>query len=296
MRRLLAILLALSLLVFGLCACKDEKPREADGSISFTYETFPKIAVTGATEAAGQIIAKAALGDTDISGLIIRKPSVKAAYDALKNGECSMVIAFLPDSETVKQLLCADITFEMTEFSKDALIFLTNSENKANNLTAQNIKDIYSGKINNWKDLGFEDMGIAAFSATEGTTIKNIFDNTFLPDYSGYKAPLSTIMTQNGEFTAPIDYDNRAGALGYCFYSELSTKSIEKNGKIKVLNIDGKAASNEAILNGQYIWTADVAVSIKHSEVVDSRTRLLYNWILSKQGKEVLKNSGLVIS
>ena len=295
MKRLFALLLV-TLMLFSLCSCKKETPRVVEGSITFTAETFPKIAVTGATEATGQIIAKAVLGDADVSGLIVRKPSVKAAYEALKTGECSMVIAFLPDSETVKQLLCADITFEMTEFSKDALIFLTNSENKANNLTAQNIKDIYSGKINNWKDLGFEDMGIAAFSATEGTTIKNIFDNTFLPDYSGYKAPLSTIMTQNGEFTAPIDYDNRAGALGYCFYSELSTKSIEKNGKIKVLNIDGKAASNETILNGQYIWTADVAVSIKHSEVVDSRTRLLYNWILSKQGKEVLKNSGLVIS
>lgn len=296
MRKLLAILLTVGLLLCALCACNKEKPREADGSISFTNETFPIIAVTGATEAAGQIIAKAALGSNDISGLIIRKPSVKAAYDALKDGECSMVIAFQPDSQTVQGLLNANTAFEMTEFSKDALIFVTNSKNTANNLTAENIKAIYSGKINNWKELGFEDREISAFSATEGTTIKNIFDNTFNPDYSGYKPPLSVIMTANGEYTSPIDYDNRPGSLGYCFYSELSTKSVEKNGKIKVLNINKIAASNETILNGSYIWTADVAVSIKHSEAVDSKTRLLYNWILSKQGKTVLKNSGLVIS
>ena len=295
MKRLFALLLV-TLMLFSLCSCKKETPRVVEGSITFTAETFPKIAVTGATEATGQIIAKAVLGDADVSGLIVRKPSVKAAYEALKTGECSMVIAFQPDSETVRSLYSSAINFEMTEFSKDALIFVTNNENKADNLTFENIKNIYSGTLNNWKDLGFEDRAISAFSANEATTIKNIFDSIFDPDYSGHKAPVSTIVTQNGEMTAPIDYDNRPGSLGYCFYSELLTKSVEKNGKIKVLNVDGKKASYETILSGEYTWTAQVAVSIKHDEAVDSKTRILYNWILSEQGKAVLKNSGIVIS
>ena len=48
--------------------------------------------------------------------------------------------------------------------ARDAIAIIVNPENPINNLTLQQISDIYSGKINNWKELGGEDRPIVRLS------------------------------------------------------------------------------------------------------------------------------------
>jgi phosphate transport system substrate-binding protein len=55
---------------------------------------------------------------------------------------------------------------EPTEFiiARDAIAVIVNPENSVNQLTLQQISDIYSGKINNWSELGGEDRPIVRLS------------------------------------------------------------------------------------------------------------------------------------
>ena len=56
--------------------------------------------------------------------------------------------------------------FEPVEFvvARDAIAVIVNPENPVQQLTLQQISDIYSGKINNWKELGGEDRPIVRLS------------------------------------------------------------------------------------------------------------------------------------
>jgi phosphate transport system substrate-binding protein len=48
--------------------------------------------------------------------------------------------------------------------AKDAIAVIVNPQNPINQLTIQQLSDIYSGKINNWKELGGEDRTIVRLS------------------------------------------------------------------------------------------------------------------------------------
>ena len=48
--------------------------------------------------------------------------------------------------------------------SRDAIAVVVNSKNPVHQLTLQQISDIYSGKINNWKEVGGEDRPIVRLS------------------------------------------------------------------------------------------------------------------------------------
>jgi phosphate transport system substrate-binding protein len=55
---------------------------------------------------------------------------------------------------------------EAVEFTvaRDAIAIIVNLDNPVNELTLQQISDIYSGKINNWKDVGGDDLEIVRLS------------------------------------------------------------------------------------------------------------------------------------
>lgn len=48
--------------------------------------------------------------------------------------------------------------------ARDAIAVIVNPENQVNELTLQQISDVYSGKINNWKELGGDDRPIVRLS------------------------------------------------------------------------------------------------------------------------------------
>ena len=46
----------------------------------------------------------------------------------------------------------------MVPLGMEAFVFFVNSENPVESLTTQQIQDIYSGNITNWKDVGGKDV------------------------------------------------------------------------------------------------------------------------------------------
>ena len=59
--------------------------------------------------------------------------------------------------------------------------------------------------------------------------------------------------------------------------------------KDKILSVDGVAPSNETISDGSYPLTNDFYVVIRKSAEKDSPERILYNWVCSEQGRELVE-------
>ena len=84
-------------------------------------------------------------------------------------------------------------------------------------LTVQQVKDIYSGAITNWKDVGGEDEPIIAYQRNSGSGSQSMMER-FMGDVPLADAPSNWVASgMGGLVSAVAAYDNRHGAIGYSF-------------------------------------------------------------------------------
>ena len=60
-------------------------------------------------------------------------------------------------------------SLDETQIAIDGIAVVTNTENKVSDLTMDQVKDIFTGKITNWKEVGGEDAQIVVVSREEGS-------------------------------------------------------------------------------------------------------------------------------
>lgn len=212
------------------------------------------------------------------------------AYENLLNKTSDIIFVGGP-SEKQKQMF-KDAKEEMvyTPIGKEGFVFFVNKDNPVTSLTTQQIKDIYSGKITNWKEVGGKDSEIRAFQRPEGSGSQSAmlrFMGT-----TPLKEPIKEDVPEGmgGIISQTADYQNRENAIGYSFRfyaSEMAT-----NDKIKLLEIDGVAPTKENIQNGSYPSSSFYAITLKSN--TNEKVKQILEWIVSEQGQEIVEKTGYV--
>lgn len=203
-----------------------------------------------------------------------------------KTVDIAMASREMKDSEYEKAEKNGTIIKEVT-IAYDAITIVVNKKNKINNLTMEQLRDIYIGKIKNWKELGGEDKEIVVISrdSSSGTHMyfkehvlrkgkskgKEEFGNKtlFLPSNESIKQQITT-----GEGT--ISY------LGLGYLDET----------VKPLKIDGITANVENVKNKTYpisrgvYWYTD--------EKIEGITKKLVDFMMSKEGQKIVETEGFV--
>ena len=172
-------------------------------------------------------------------------------------------------------------------------MFFTSSDNPVKNLTTQQIRDIYSGKVKNWQPLGGEDRRILAFQRPEGsgsqTLLQHIMAGTTImePLKEQYIGGMGEIGIQ------VANYNGDAGALGFSFKFFLTGMLGRKDAPVKILAIDGVYPTDENIRSGKYPFTTKLyAITLKSN----TKPQLVpfLRWIESPQGQELAEKVGYV--
>jgi phosphate transport system substrate-binding protein len=178
----------------------------------------------------------------------------------------------------------------LTPIGKDAFVFFVNKSNPVNSLTVSQIRDIYSGKITNWKLLGGNDEEIVPFQRS-----KNSGSQTALESIMGDTAivPASTELIgseMEGIIERVSDYHNYHNAVGYSFL--FFTREMVQSDQIKILSVDGVFPDMKTIENGRYPFT-ETFYAITMGEEKEN-TKKFIGWILSEQGQRLIKKTGYV--
>jgi phosphate transport system substrate-binding protein len=184
---------------------------------------------------------------------------------------------------------------EPVEFiiARDAIAIIVNLENPVNNLTLQQISDIYSGVINNWQEVGGEDRPIVRLSreTNSGTHVyflENVIrlgnkdsqtlfsqDTLLLPSSEGIGAEIR----QNPN---AIGYDG----LGYV------------TGEMKVLGVATKSGgdfilpSSDTVNNGLYPVARDLYMYTNGEP--SGAIKVYMDWILSTDAQMIVTKLGFV--
>ena len=212
-------------------------------------------------------------------------------YGTLLNGGSDLVFALAPSKQQQEVAEKAGLEYELTPFCKDAFVFYVNAKNPVDNLTTEQIKGIYSGRITDWKEVGAPfSTKIIPFQRNEGsgsqTTLQKLMGDT--PIMPPLKEDRLGGMGDIINDTA--NYRNYKAALGFSF--RYYSTELLRNDQIKLLSIDGVAPTVENLRNGTYPLVATAyMVSVRPRS---ANTRKIVDFMLSPEGQKLVEDTGYV--
>ena len=213
-------------------------------------------------------------------------------YEELLNGERDLIFALAPSKKQQEDAEKAGVQYELTPFCKDAFVFYVNAKNPVDNLTTEQIRGIYSGKITDWKEVGApQSTKIIPFQRNEGsgsqTTLQKFMGDT--PIMPPLKEDRLGGMGEIINDTA--NYRNYKAALGFSF-RYYSTEML-RNNQIRLLSIDGVVPTVENIRNGSYPLVATAYMVTKDSPR-PANVRKIVDFMLSPEGQKLVEETGYI--
>lgn len=163
----------------------------------------------------------------------------------------------------------------------DAIAVVVHPKNPLGGLTSGQVRDIYSGKIRNWKQLGWIDRNISVVTREEGSGTRGAFEDLVMK-----KAFIDdAVMVQDSNGAVREVVGNDPYALGY-----ISLGIVDS--RVKILSVDGVRPSIETARNSSYGIVRPFLYLTLGQPAGQSRTFI--DFVLSLQGQTILRKEGLV--
>ena len=310
MKKVLAIIMAAMLLGLSACGSSEkagnetkaqettvEKAETVPNSFKFTVDNYPRMGGSLANLPLGEAVTSTVLGISreDANKMITFAGSTTDNYKAIIDGKFDILLAYEPSEEAKEYIENSGKELEMTPIGTDALVFICSDKNSVNSLTLDQIKQIYSGKLTNWSQVGGKDAEILPYQRNKDSGSQTLFDKLINLGDDLMDPPADLMVgSMIGLLEAVAQYDNSENALGYTVYYYLTNMETDKLQSSKILALDGVQPSNETIGSGEYKLSNDFYVVIRKDAAEDSPERILYDWICSAQGKELVEKENYV--
>ena len=219
-----------------------------------TVEDFPALdGSTACIPLMAQMLADTTGMDLEEAQSIISVSTTAYAWESfgLYNTDTKMLVVYEAPDSVKEELETANVQLEQKPIGVDALVFIVNEDNPVTDLTQQQLRDIYAGKITNWKDVGGKDQAIVAFQRGEDSGSQTLFKKLLIQGGELMTPPSELAPAAMGELVDSIaDYNNSANAIGFSVYYYID-QMYSKPG-LRLLAVDGVTPSNDTLADGSY--------------------------------------------
>lgn len=190
--------------------------------------------------------------------------------------EIGMSSRDLKEEEISEDLVEVEVAF-------DGVAVITSKNNKVGSLKLSQVKDIYTGKITNWKDVGGEDSKIVVVSREDGSGTRDEFQG--IVGYTSeelYKEAIIGYGSDNIKTT--VAGNNHA--IGFISFEYV-------DDSVNTVKIDDIAPIAENVKNGEYKLSRPFLLVYKEENLKENGNKLI-DFILSKEGQKIVEESGLI--
>lgn len=165
----------------------------------------------------------------------------------------------------------------------DGIAVCVDSANTVTDLTKDQLTDIYTGEVTNWKDLGGADTPIIVVGREAGSGTRGAFEELLgIEDACAYANELDS----TGAVIAKVA--STPGAIGYA-----SLDAIDDT--VKSVALEGVAATAENIKAGNYFLSRPFVMATKGE--ISEQSELVQAWfefVMGEEGQEVAAAVGLI--
>lgn len=268
----------------------------------FTRDNFPKMDGSTASVPMGQAITSFLLNeDFDSVADLCKFNRTTQSFRNLMNGDSDILVVGEPNAAVYDEMKEAGFECEIEDIATDALIFVVNENNPVESLTTKQIRDIYSGKITNWKEVGGEDREIIPFQRNEGAGSQALIKKLIMGSTEMTEAPKEYVASEMGELMEAVKYyDNSSNAIGYSVYYYANDMKMATG--LKIIKVDGVEPNDDTIrsreyphLNSYYCVipkNPDRSTSIASAKADGAKA--IKNWLVTEDGQKLIASMGYV--
>lgn len=196
---------------------------------------------------------------------------------AVAEGSCDIGLSSrnLKDEEKAKGLT-------ETILALDGIAIIVNPENPVDDLSVEEIEEIYEGEITNWKEVGGADLEIVLIGREAGSGTREGFETiTDTEDDCKYRQEL----TSTGDVITTVA--GNANAVGY-----VSLASVKDS--VKAISVDGVEATEETVKNRSYVVQRPFVLVTKTNEKLSETAQKFFDYITSADASEIISAAGAV--
>jgi len=171
-------------------------------------------------------------------------------------------------------------------FAQDALAVVVNPKNTVSQLTRQQLEDIYTGKVTNWKQVGGADAKIVVYGRETSSGTYDFFKEHVMKNKNYASSMLN--MPATGAIIQSVS--QTAGAIGY-----VGLAYVDKDVKALKVSYDGKTfvePSVENAINKSYPVTRPLFFYYQPSN--ESKLKPFIDYVMSAEGQGIVKQVGYV--
>ena len=295
MKRILSILLGIAL-VLGLAACSQATAPEVTAAPTTAATTAPAATDAPETSAAPAVLS----GTVSTDGSTSMEKVIGALSEAFMEANSKVTVTYNPTGssagiQAVQEGRC-DIGLSSralkdeekasglkeTILAYDGIAIIVNPANPVEDLTLEQIADIYTGKITNWSELGGSDSEIVLIGREAGSGTRSGFEEIVeVKDLCQYRQELSS----TGDVIATVAQN--PGAIGYA-----SLASVKET--VKAVKVGGVTPSEETVKDGTYAIQRPFVLVTKEDVTLSETAQAFFDYAVSKDADAVVIAAGVV--
>lgn len=295
MKRILSILLGVTL-VLSLAACAQTTAPETTAAPTTAATTAPAATDAPETSAAPTVLS----GTVSTDGSTSMEKVIGALSEAFMEANSKVTVTYNPTGsgtgiQAVQEGRC-DIGLssralkdeekasglQETVLAYDGIAIIVNPANPVEDLTLEQIADIYTGKITNWSELGGSDSEIVLIGREAGSGTRSGFEEIVeVKDLCQYRQELSS----TGDVIATVAQN--PGAIGYA-----SLASVKDT--VKAVKVGGVTPSEETVKDGTYAIQRPFVLVTKEGVTLSETAQAFFNYAVSKDANAVVIAAGVV--
>ncbi len=170
---------------------------------------------------------------------------------------------------------------KMFKWAIDGVAVTVNPANPVKSLTKDQLKDIYSEKISNWKALGGADHEITVYTRDESSGTREVFWEKALN--KGDISAKALFVPSNGAMKTAVANDPYA--IGY-----VSVGHMDET--VAPVALDGVTPTIETVVNGQYKVSRGLYSNTKGEPT--GLAKLFIDYLFTTEGQQIVVDSGFI--
>ena len=284
MKKFIALLLA-AVLTLALAACGSKNDTNTDANADNTNDDSTKTAITGTVATDGSTSMEKVIGALSES-FMANNADATVTYNptgsgsgitAVQEGTCDIGLSSraLKDEEKAAGL-------KETVLAYDGIAIIVHPDNPVSDLTIEQIAQLYTGEITNWKDVGGNDAQVVLIGREAASGTRDGFESiTGTKEKCLYRQEL----TSTGDVITAVSQN--PDAIGYA-----SLASIKDS--VKALNVDGVTPSEATVKDGSYKVQRPFVLVTVEGKALSPVAQAFFDYATSPDAAAIIAKAGAV--
>lgn len=214
----------------------------------------------------------------------------EAYVNLIKRNADFILAARLPADDELELARQLGVELDGRPVALDAFVFLLNKQNPVSGLSLEQIRDIYSGRVVNWKQVGGSDAAIRPYQRPRNSGSQELMQRRVMKGRA--MIPARDLLTGTLMSFPFLALDKDVNGIGYSVYYYHEFMSPPRN--IKLCAVDGILATPADIRARRYPLVTEVYVVVRKDDSPPRQAYRLRDWILSTAGQAIVEESGYV--